>query len=213
MKNMLAFALSFFLVGIAEPASATPAGDFFFGIEPGDSLDAVFDKLSNTRIIKEKQEIISADLPEGTVDSNTGAEFALVRSKSDLPPNFESLSLIMYPPEFKNKGDKDAYNDMAYSSQCILSFKFKDKVLTSYGFFEMPEYFKGHPSLASHESFIKFFGLSKNDYEIVNDPSAGKLLNFRKDYGSCTFKGQLFRYEDEYRLFDASVDVKKSVGK
>ncbi len=213
MKKVLAFALSFFLVGFAGIASATPAGDFFFGIEPGDSLDAVLDKLSNTRIVKEKQVIISADLPEGTVDPKTGAEFALVRSKADLPPNFESLSLIMYPPEFKNEGDKDAYNEMAYSSQSILSFRFKDKFLTGYGFFEMPEYFKGHPSLASHESFIRFFGLSKNDYEIAHDPNSGKIFTFRKDYGSCTFKGQLFHHDDGYSLFDASVDEKKPVGK
>ena len=155
MKNVLAFALSILLVGIAGIASASPAGDFFFGIESGDSIDAVFDKLSTARIVKEKQVIISADLPEGTVDSKTGAEFALVRSKADLPLKFESLSLILYPPEFKNEGDREAYNEMAYSSQSILSFKFKDKILTSYGFFEMPEYFKGHQSLVSHESFIR----------------------------------------------------------
>ena len=213
MKKVLAFALSFFLVCIAGIASASPAGDFFFGIEPGDSLDAVFDKLSNARIVKEKQVIISADLPEGTADPNTGAEFALVRSKADLPQKFESLSLIMYPPEFKDEGDRDAYNEMAYSSQSILSFKFKDKVLTGYGFFEMPEYFKGHQALASHESFIRFFGLAKNDYETVDDPSAGKILKFRKDYGSCTFKGQLFHYDDGYSLFDASVEANNPAGK
>ena len=213
MKNVLAFALSILLVGIAGIASASPAGDFFFGIESGDSIDAVFDKLSTARIVKEKQVIISADLPEGTVDSKTGAEFALVRSKADLPLKFESLSLILYPPEFKNEGDREAYNEMAYSSQSILSFKFKDKILTSYGFFEMPEYFKGHQSLASHESFIRFFGLTKNDYEIVDDPNSGKILKFRKDYGACAFKGQLFHYDDGYSLFDASVDAKKSAGK
>ncbi|MBO4369245.1 MAG: hypothetical protein J5803_04000 [Desulfovibrio sp.] len=213
MKNVLAFTLSIFIVCTAAIASASPAGDFFFGIEPGDSLDAVFDKLSNTRIIKEKQIIIAADLPEGTTDPDTGVEFVLVRSKADVPPNFESLSLIAYPPQFKDDGDKQAYYEMAYSTQSLLSFKFKNKILTGYGFFEMPDYFKGHTSLANYDSFIRFFGLTKNDYEIVKDENAGKIFKFRKDYGSYTFKGQLFHYDDGYSLFDTSVDEKKPVGK
>ena len=212
MKHVLALTFVLFLAAFAGKAQASPAGDFFFGIEPGDSLDLVFDKLTKTSIIKNKLMIISADLPEGTVNPATGTEFVLLRSKADMPPKILSLSLIMYPPECKDDDEKQAYYDMAYSTQSMLSFTFKDKVLTGYGFFEMPEYFKGHQSLASYASFISFFGLSKDDYEIVEDADAGKIFKFHKDYGSCTFKGQLFHYDEGYSLFDTSVDVKKAVG-